>query len=565
MSSKDAVEFCAAGQAMDMQSDFADVLAASGGGRQHPQNFSRDLLRTARRELGVNFSCYCPNVILRDPVRATVEKPVATLLPYEVAHLLWEYNRDRFYSLIGKHKLESYWRRTIDRNEIWFQQHPMRQAILDAEDRTMYFPIHLFGDDGTLRKSRAFQTVTWFSALPTTLTALHCRIPCYLVPNHLIVRHVTEARLQKVIAWSLGVWLTGRFPRCDDVGTQWPPATVRAKLASEDTLIAGGHIAVFAGAVCDHLWMQQHFRYAKVSSPNSSCHVCSAQDAPGPLNYLRFTECPLRSHGEYMRSQAAADSPLSSIPGFHISMTRAEPMHAGPLGAMADAVGSSTIELCDSASWGFEGLTPWKFRMDAQLSAAHMEFCHWAKTNSQEHTVKKFTSAGFSMQTLGGSWPFYNGKAHNCLAICRWLACKCREGMSFSEYAHLRAQVMWAWAQIFEIMTTSVDPDWLNTEELARLDAASNLMLHGMKVLGRKNAEVSRPRWKCRPKLHSMWHVNQTAQAGHRNPRAYWSFKDEEAMGKLGQIAANVHAQTVPARSLEHWCMQFFNAMSPWI
>ena len=58
--------------------------------------------------------------------------------------------------------------------------------------------------------------------------------------------------------------------------------------------------------------------------------------------------------------------------------------------------------------------------------------------------------------------------------------------MSFSEYAHLRAQVMWAWAQIFEIMTTSVDPDWLNTEELARLDAASNLMLHGMKVLGRK-------------------------------------------------------------------------------
>ena len=122
---------------------------------------------------------------------------------------------------------------------------------------------------------------------------------------------------------------------------------------------------------------------------------------------------------------------------------------------------------------------------------------------------------------------------------------------------------MWSWAEIVEVIGNSEDPDWLNTAELKRLDDATNLLLHGTKVLGRQNAENALPRWKCRPKLHSMWHVNHTAQLGHRNPRAYWSFKDEEMMGKLGAIAAAAHAQTVPARSLEHWCMQFFNAMSP--
>ena len=102
MCAKDAVEFCAAGQSMDMNSSFADSLAASGGDRQHPSNYSRDLLRMARRELEVNFLCYSPLVVLRDPLNATVEKPVATLLPYEVAHWLWEFNCERFFRLSRK-------------------------------------------------------------------------------------------------------------------------------------------------------------------------------------------------------------------------------------------------------------------------------------------------------------------------------------------------------------------------------------------------------------------------------------------------------------------------------
>ena len=370
------------------------------------------------------------------------------------------------------------------------------------------------------------------------------------MPNHLIVRHVTEGRLQSVIAWALGVWLQGKFPRLDDLGNPWGPRSTRAKLAAADTVIAGGHVAVYTGTVCDHAWKLQHYRYSSVSGKHAVCHECCADDAPGPLNFLRFTECVPRFHDFYMRSQAAQDSPLSAVPGFHITMTRAEAMHCGPLGAMMDAVGSACIELCEENCWGCSELSPWKFRLGTQLSAAHMDFCNWAKHAGHQHTVKKCTVAGFSMETLSGSWPCYKGKAHNCLALCRWLAAKVREHSRSDGYAQLRAQVMWSWAEIFEVIGNSEDPDWLNTAELKRLDDATNLLLHGTKVLGR-------------PKLHSMWHVNHTAQLGHRNPRAYWSFKDEEMMGKLGAIAAAAHAQTVPARSLEHWCMQFFNAMSP--
>ena len=96
---------------------------------------------------------------------------------------------------------------------------------------------------------------------------------------------------------------------------------------------------------------------------------------------------------------------------------------------------------------------------------------------------------------------------------------------------------MWAWVAFYGSICNSVDHDWLSSGELAHLDMAAKLMLHGTKALAAHNCALVQPRWKTRPKLHTMWHINDDAQRGHRNPRAFWSFKEEECMGKVALIA----------------------------
>ena len=71
---------------------------------------------------------------------------------------------------------------------------------------------------------------------------------------------------------------------------------------------------------------------------------------------------------------------------------------------------------------------------------------------------------------------------------------------------------MWAWVAFHDNISNSVDPDWLSSEELAHLDMAAKLMLHGTKALAAHNCALVQPRWKTRPKLHTMWHINDDAQ-----------------------------------------------------
>ena len=62
---------------------------------------------------------------------------------------------------------------------------------------------------------------------------------------------------------------------------------------------------------------------------------------------------------------------------------------------------------------------------------------------------------------------------------------------------------------------------------------------------------------------HMFYHLMQDVSETRRNPRAWWSFKDEECMGRLARIACCVHAVTVANRTLQRWCVQFYN--SDWI
>ena len=222
-------------------------------------------------------------------------------------------------------------------------------------------------------------------------------------PNHLIVPNVTECELQEIIAWAFEVWLGGRFPKLDHQGLPWPAGCYRVTTAESGIPWVGGHVAVYCGMITDSKWMYEHFRYRWNLATNEICHECGAMDVAGPGSFLSCGPFAPRSHSAYMASTAARTSPLTRIPGFHCSTTRAEAMHAGPLGALQDAVGTSIIELADEGAWGCVGMSPWKFRLGSQLQYAFAEFSQWSNTAFQRHTIKRFTCAQMSMKTLDGS------------------------------------------------------------------------------------------------------------------------------------------------------------------
>ena len=399
-------------------------------------------------------------------------------------------------------------------------------------------------------------TNCWYSALYTPLQHLHSRFPGYMVPGHILLADVTEPALQEAFVWSWNIWASGKFPHLDHRGIPFPANSWRARLAANNTDICGGFTPVYTGTVADQLWIKQHYRYSQMWSNVEMCHECFAQNAVGPLNFTACVEFPPRTNATYMASDGAKMSPLTKVIGFHMSMTRPELMHVGPLGCMPDFVGSALTELADEGFFGFTDVTSWQVRFESQIKVAFIDFNKWARRHNQSHSLKTLTRARLSLHTRS-AWRDFKGKAHNCMVLCRWLASVCKPH-SGEAYPRMRSAVMSSFSALMDVAGHSEDPDWYNESELKRVDIACNMVLHGSKALAGISHRLGKARWKMRPKPHRIHHVNKNAQLSKRPIRAFWSFKQEEGMGTLSKIATGIHGATVAKRSLQRWCVHFF-------
>ncbi len=202
-----------------MSSEFGDKLASLGCHGRFPSNIERVLIRYISKIFGVNFNLYYVSSFVKSMLEVATPAEIGCLLPQEVAHWLWRFSPRRFAELFSLDRLNRFWAITIERDEEWFRMHPLREQIVNAPDRSKFLPIHFFGDDGTLRKTRVMKTMTWFSALETHLCALHSRIPCYVLPRHIVLKDKTENDMQETMVWAMDVWATGKFYYHDSTGS----------------------------------------------------------------------------------------------------------------------------------------------------------------------------------------------------------------------------------------------------------------------------------------------------------------------------------------------------------
>jgi hypothetical protein len=556
-----SVDISKAAKESGLNNDFAEKMSTLGTGGKHRGNLERDFLRDAKTRLGVPFDvCMVPNIV-KDSLNITKDLEIGVLLPYEVAHLVYAYNRPKFGELFDKTRIIKYWQRAIVDDLQWFREHPMYETIRssDTAGLSKYLPLHIFGDDGTLKKSRAMAVITWFSAVYTSLNAVESRVPFYTLPRHILVPDYTENELQRVLVWSFSIWLTGVFPTCDWKGNPWPRNSLRALLGERREQIAGGHIGVYTATICDQLWGKQHYRLEHNWAAANVCGRCDAINGAGPKNFLNVDGFVLRCCSEYLTSDAGLSSPLAEMPGFGLYSLVGEAMHAGPLGVLLDVAAYNLIDLCFAGIFGdFGEVTTWADRLQFQLNAAFVVFSAWTKREVQQHTIRKFGRRGFSMENLT-SWPEFKGKAHNTLVLIRWLERAMFEVKDHLHLGVLKSQVLWGWVEWFSVCLAA-DPDFLEPDEIARLAVATNLCILGHKRLASDCEAAGVWRWKARPKIHIFYHVLQDVSETRRNPRAWWSFKDEECMGRLARIACCVHAVTVANRTLQRWCVQFYNS-----
>ena len=79
-------------------------------------------------------------------------------------------------------------------------------------------------------------------------------------------------------------------------------------------------------------------------------------------------------------------------------------------------------------------------------------------------------------------------------------------------------------------------------------------------TLSREAATQRKRMWKATPKWHLFlplceWQIPELRM----NPRAYWTYADEDLVGQLVEIAESCHVQTLSATSLTKWLIGFLD------
>jgi hypothetical protein len=161
------------------------------------------------KTLGLDLELYKVKTTVKDCMTVTRDVSLSIILPHEIAHWLFVYNKERFWKLFNVDKLHDFWLKTIERNEEWFQNHTLRDLICAAPDKSKFIPFTIFGDDGTMKKTRMMHTITWFSSLYSNLCHMESRFPGYMLPGHMLLPNITEPDLQTALVWSFTVWMTG--------------------------------------------------------------------------------------------------------------------------------------------------------------------------------------------------------------------------------------------------------------------------------------------------------------------------------------------------------------------
>ena len=421
-----AVQKSAIAAAKDGLNHVAPVrqLAGMGNHGTRPGNLARDFMRATRRRLGEDllqpFNVTVPHHHYKLNVVVPRQHPI--LLPHEVYGFMARWPDAFALRVLGSKDgcLARAWWASAS-SEAWYSQHPARHWI-DAGHNVA--PLRLYGDDVQhVQKGESCLVLSW--------SASHLRLPTVLSRFLITVLPlvgadaVTHEQIYKIVMWSFGVLLSGRYPTEDPWGEPWPPGTERHRRGGQPLDPTHHSRAALAQLAGDWKLIKECLGLKKrCYSSRKCCHECGGvKNGPGPPAY-DFDDGADWVDTVYSMEEYAADQqhdlpPLARIPGFCLLMIVVDLMHVLHLGVLAFALGSELLLLSERQVFG-RHFGKRNDRIDGAMHVAFAQFCDYCTNHGVAKPQSRFSAARLSI-TEAKAWPEFKGKASLNRHVTQWV------------------------------------------------------------------------------------------------------------------------------------------------
>ena len=189
------------------------------------------------------------------------------------------------------------------------------------------------------------------------------------------------------------------------------------------------------------------------------------------------------------------------------------------------------------------------------------------KKTHRTHSQPRFSCAAVGVSTTKSSFPELRAKAHNCLMVTAWLAdVTSKEAAAAAPGSHksVRARCCMGFWQIYGICLKAENVNWLNDSEVEEIKMAGRCALFGINHLAVEAMPRKTPkaRYACRPKLHMLWHIIDTAVSTKRNLLSSWTMSSESSMGIYAKLAEASNPSHI-GLGVRRWLVSFFRLQSP--
>ena len=194
-----------------------------------------------------------------------------------------------------------------------------------------------------------------------------------------------------------------------------------------------------------------------------------------------------------------------------------------------------------------------------QLATAYAEFRGWLKQHGVSCSQGRFSVNKLGMHALS-DYPCLKAKGHNSLMIMRWLATATQRLHAERQTwrSHTLACMTWGFSNFINILQDN--GQWVRDEDVPKLMQARAAALHNYNALSHAAASANPPQalWPMKPKIHLLDHVARDVANNKLNATWYWTFLDEDFVGRMTRLAAMTHRANCRRRLIDRWVLGLF-------
>ena len=330
----------------------------------------------------------------------------------------------------------------------------------------------------------------------------------------------------------------------------------RHTLGQERMPLAGPYVGALAQIMGDWKFLKEAHVLPWHYGTRRCCHECEAvKQGDGPYFGDFRADVAHRNTMTANESYLAVFSvppALTAIPGWHLTMLTADPMHVLHLGVLQWAVASLMLVLCSRDFWGtFAGNVV--VRLNSQLRVAYVAFRDWCRARNVSQSQPPFSAVIFNRRDDQWVFPELKTKAANT----RWIALWLDSVMQNTGDVTAEVSMMRGFAVMLELMHGCEKP-YLSQLEADEFGRAGRVALLSYSHLAGQAYSNGLPLYQVKPKHHQLDHLITKVESTLMNPRFNWAFGDEDFNGRITALVRGKYSSKFVSRAMQKYQLRMY-------